>query len=56
MKTFQNEIRKERVPPPMVEKFKNDICFMIDTNFKYIEAIDPRMLYVEPLGYETIEE
>ena len=25
---------------------------MIDTNFTYIELVEPRMLYVEPLGYE----
>ena len=56
IKTFQNEMRERyRVPPPMVEKFKDDICFMIDIGFTYIEVVEPRMLYVEPLGYDILE-
>lgn len=29
---------------------------MVYTNFTYIELVEPRMKYVEPLGYEVTEE
>lgn len=29
---------------------------MVDTNFTYVEVVEPRMLYVDPLGYETSED
>lgn len=45
-----------RVPPLVVRKYKDDICFMVDTNFTYVEEVEPRMLYVETLGYEATED
>ena len=46
-----------RIQPSMIETYKDDILFMVDTDCTYIEAIEPRMLYVEPLGYEiTVDE
>ena len=39
-----------------MRKFKNDIYFMVDIDFTYIEPVEPRMTYVEPLGYEVNKE
>ena len=53
VRTFHNEMKQScRIPPSMVKKFQDDILFMVDKNFTYIEVVDPRMLYVEPLNYE----
>lgn len=57
MKTYQTEMRERfRIPRSMTYKYKEDIYFMVDTNFTYIEEVEPHMMYVEPLGYEIIEE
>jgi hypothetical protein len=43
MKTFQNEMKlRFRIAPTIVDHFKNDICFMVDTDRTYIEAVEPR--------------
>ena len=36
--------------------YKDDICFRIDTSLTYMEEVTPRVLYVDPLGYEKIED
>ena len=57
MKGFQVEMKKRyRIPPSLVEKYKDDICFMVETNFTCMEAIIPRMKFIEPMGYEMSTE
>lgn len=46
---------RSRIPQSLVEKYKNDICFMADTNFTYIEVVEPRIEFIDPLGYEISE-
>ena len=37
MITFQNEIRQRfRIAPAIVDRFKDDICVMVDIDFTYI--------------------
>ena len=53
MKGFQVEMKKRyRIPPSLVEKYKDDICFMVETDFTCMEVIIPRMKFIEPMGYE----
>ena len=36
----------------LVEKHVNDICFLVDIDFTYIQAAIPRVRWLRPLGYE----
>ena len=36
----------------LVEKNINDICFLVDIDFNYIQATVPRVRWIRPLGYE----
>ena len=36
----------------MVEKYKDDICFMVEIDFTCMEAVIPRMKFIEPMGYK----
>lgn len=40
----------------MVDKYKEEIFFMDDTDFTYIKAFEPILLYIDPLGYEVTKE
>ena len=44
--------KRYRIHPSLVEKYKDDICFMVETDFTCMEAVIPRMRFVEPMGYE----
>lgn len=44
------------IPTSIIGKYKDDIYFMLDTNSTYIGEVVSRMLNVESLGYEIIEE
>ena len=47
MKVFKGKMKKRfRIPPSIVKKFKDDICFMVKIYFTYIEIVEPRMNYV----------
>ena len=57
VRTFQNEVKQRyRIAPAIVDRFKNDICFMVDTDLTFIEAIEPRETFLEPLGYELSDD
>ena len=57
MKGFQVEMKKRyRIPPSLVEKYKDDICFMVETNFTCMEVVIPRMRFIELMGYEISVE
>ena len=53
MKIFQIEMKKRyRIPPSLVKKYKQDICFMVEIDHTCMEAVVPRMKFIEPMGYE----
>ena len=53
MKNFQTEIaQRYRIPPSMVEKYKDKIYFMMETDNTSMEAMVPRVNFIEPKGYE----
>ena len=36
----------------MVEKDKDEICFMVETNNTCVEVVIPRVKFIEPMGYD----
>ena len=44
------------MPPSLVEKYKQDIFCMVEIDFTCMEAIIPRMKFIEPMGYEMSTE
>ena len=42
-----------RIPKKLVEDYKNDVCFMVDSDKVYIQAVRPRVVWVKPLPYEV---
>ena len=45
-----------RIAPAIVDRFKNDICFMVDTDLTYIDVVEPWETFLEPLGYELSDD
>ena len=41
-----------RIPPKLVEDYKDDVCFMVDCDRVYIQEVIPRVAWVKPLPYE----
>ena len=57
MKTFQSKMKKRyRIPPSLVEKYKQDICSMVETDHTCMEALVPRIKFIKPMGYEMSAE
>ena len=44
--------RRMRIQVSLVEKHVNDICFLVDIDYTYIQAVLPRVRWLRPLGYE----
>ena len=42
-----------RIPKKLVDDYKYDICFMVDSDKVYIQGVRPRIVWVKPLGYEV---
>ena len=42
-----------RIPRKLVEDYKDDVCFMVDSDIVYIQAVIPRIVWVKPLPYEV---
>ena len=57
MEYFQDKM-KERymIPPVLVEKYKDELCFMVETDFACMDAVVPRVKFIEPMGYEMSDE
>ena len=42
MKSFQAEMKQRyRIPPMLIEKYKDELCFMVEADFTYMEAVVP---------------
>ena len=41
-----------RIPVSLVEKHVQDICFLVDMDFTYIQVVVPRIRWLRPLPYE----
>ena len=42
-----------RIPKKIVQDYKDDVCFMVDSDKVYIQEVKPRIAWVKPLGYEV---
>ena len=48
MKSFQTKMKKRyRIPPTLVEKYKDELCFMVEIHFTCMEAIVPWVKFIE---------
>ena len=57
MNSFQEEMKQRyRIPFALVEKYKDELCFMVETNFACMEAVGPQVKFIEHMGYEMSEE
>ena len=57
MRTFQNEMKQRfRISPTIVDRFKEDICILVNTNYTYIQAVEPRETFLDPLSYELSDD
>ena len=41
-----------RIPQTLVDEFEKEICFLVDCDKTYIQAVQPRVAWVKPLPYE----
>ena len=57
MKGFQEKMkRRQKIPLALVEKYKEEIFFMVQTDFTCMEAVILRVKFIQPMGYEMSEE
>ena len=49
----ENMNNRFRIPNKLVEDYKDDVCFMVDSDKVYIQAVRPRIAWVKRLGYEV---
>lgn len=40
------------IPPKLVEDYKDDVCFIVDCDKLYIQAVIPQVAWVKPFPYE----
>ena len=57
MTSYFEDIKKSmkarmRIPVSLVEQHLNDICFLVDIDYTYVQAAIPRVRWLRPLGYE----
>ena len=41
-----------RIPVSPIDKHFNDVCFLVDVDFTYVQASIPMLIWVIPLPYE----
>lgn len=52
-KYFQSRMhQRERIPTGIVQKFKETIYFLVDTNCCIVQAVQPRTFWVPAMGYD----
>ena len=44
---------RSRIPVSLVEEHSKDLCFLVDVNFTYVQAIFPRVRWLKALPYEV---
>ena len=57
MRTFQNEMKQRfRISLAIVDRFKEDICILVDTYHTYIQVVEPQKTFLDPLSYELSDD
>ena len=50
---FKQSMKKRlRIPVSLVEKHYDDVCFLVDVDYTFVQATHPRVRWLRPLGYE----
>ena len=44
--------KRYRISLALIEKYKDELCFMVEKNFTCMEAVVPWVKFIEPMGYE----
>lgn len=47
---------RERIPKKMIEKYKDEIIFMVSIDECIIKVVEPRIVWILAMGYEIIEQ
>ena len=42
--------------PTTMDRFKEDICILVDTDYTYIQAVEPQEILFDPLSYELSDD
>ena len=57
VKYIQAEMKQRfKILKYVVEKNKDDICFMVEIDFTSMDVIEPREIFIQPMWYEVNEE
>ena len=50
---FKKAMKKRlRILVSLVEKHANNVCFLVDIDYTYVQVAIPRVRWMRPLGYE----
>ncbi len=50
---FKESMKKIlRIPVSLVEKHYNDVCFLVDVDYTFVQEVTLRVRWLRPLGYE----
>lgn len=56
-KLLQRHMKKRyMIPKEIVKKYEDTICFMVETDCVFFEAVEPRTKWCYPMGYEVSVE
>ena len=39
-----------------MDRFREDICILVDTDYTYIQAMEPPETFLDPLSYELSDD
>lgn len=54
-KILQRQMKERyRIPENIVEKYEDTICFMVENDCVFFEAVEPRMKWCYPMGYKVL--
>ena len=48
--------RRFRIAPTIVDRFKEDICSLVDIDHTYIQVVEPQETFLDPLSYELNDD
>ena len=52
--TFKEKMNSRfKIPNKLVENYKDDVCFMVDSDKVYMQVVRPKIVWVKPLPYEV---
>ena len=49
-------IHKFKIAPAIIERFRDDICVMVDKDLTHIQVVESGEIFLDPLGYELSDD